>query len=162
MSRRSKTVLLVEDNDNDAELARLAFARCGVPLELVVAEDGVAAFEYLFDRGEAAAPPDLVLLDLKLPGVDGFEVLRRIRADERLRAVAVVVCTSSAEESDIDRCLRSGANSYLRKPVDFDEFVGVARAIAHYWLVLHQTPAACAAPAPRARGAEADAPEAPS
>lgn len=141
---RPRTVLLVEDNDDDAELARAAFGRCEIPIDLVVAEDGVEALDYLFRRGAHAArtpgAPDLVLLDLKLPGIDGFEVLRQIRDDEATFGVVVVVFSSSAEETDIERSVRFGANSYVRKPIDFDQFLGVADKLASYWLVLNQRP----------------------
>lgn len=143
-ARRRKTILLVEDNDDDVELARAAFARCGVPLELAVVEDGAAALDYLFCRSEHAArppePPDLVLLDLKLPGIDGFEVLSRARAAPGLRGLPVVVFTSSVEEQDVARSVECGANSYVRKPTDFDEFVAGARQLAGYWLTLHVSP----------------------
>ena len=137
-------MLLVEDNDDDAELARAAFGRCEVPIDLVVVEDGFEALDYLFRRGAHAArkpgAPDLVLLDLKLPGIDGFEVLRQIRAEDDTFGVAVVVFTSSAEETDIERSVRFGANSYVRKPIDFDQFLGVAEKLATYWLLLNQRP----------------------
>jgi two-component system response regulator len=135
-------VLLVEDNPDDAALAQLAFARASVPLAVVLAEDGVEALDYLFRRGahagRAGGAPDLVLLDLQLPGLDGFEVLRQIRADQALALVPVLAFTSSVEPSDVQRSYRLGANSYLRKPVDFDAFLRLAEQIACYWLTLNQ------------------------
>jgi two-component system response regulator len=136
-------VLLVEDNDDDRELAVLAFKQGPVPTELVALEDGKQALEYLFaDQrfagGEDSGMPRLVLLDLKMPKIDGLEVLRRLRADQRTRFLPVVILTSSMEQSDIIEAYTLGANSYLRKPVDFLDFVETARQISQYWLTLNQ------------------------
>jgi two-component system response regulator len=134
-------VLLVEDNEDDAELARRALGRCGVPVELTVAGDGVTALEMV-----AGAPPGelpaLVLLDLKLPRVGGLGVLDRLRADPRTRTLPIVVLTTSLEERDLAEAYRLGVNSYLRKPVDFEEFTAMMREVAHYWLVMNQPPPA--------------------
>ena len=139
-----RTILLVEDSDNDAELARAAFSRSQVPHRLVVVEDGEEALDHLLGRGahDGAPParPDLVLLDLKLPGLDGFEVLRRIRAERATATLSVVVFTSSVEERDVARSYRLGANSYVRKPIDFDDFLPLARKLADYWLGINQPP----------------------
>jgi two-component system response regulator len=144
MSRRTRTILLVEDSSNDAELARAAFLRSSVPHELVVTEDGVDALDYLLCQGayaaRAPALPEVMLLDLKLPGMDGFEVLRRIRSDARTNALPVVVLTSSIEVRDVARSYHLGVNSYVRKPIDFDEFLPVARYLASYWLDVNQPP----------------------
>jgi two-component system response regulator len=141
MKRRSETVrvLLVEDNGDDVELARRALRRCGLPVDLRVAEDGAIALELL-----AATPgdelPDLLLLDLKLPRLGGLELLARLRAAPATSLIPVVVLTTSLEEHDLREAYRHGANSYLRKPVDFDEFTVMIREIVHYWLTLNQPP----------------------
>jgi CheY-like chemotaxis protein len=138
-----KVVLLVEDNPDDRDLTLRAFDRHGFGNEVVVADDGQAAIEYLLAPGPDGRPrplPELVLLDLKLPKVDGLEVLRRIRAEERTRLLPVVVLTSSAEESDLVRSYALGANSYVRKPVSFTEFVDASRQLGMYWLVLNRAP----------------------
>ncbi len=139
-------ILLVEDNPDDVELTRRALDSSNVANELVVARDGVEALEYLFAEGEyagrdAADLPEVVLLDLKLPRIDGLEVLRRIRADERTRVLPVVVLTSSNQERDIVDSYELGANSYVRKPVEFERFVEAAKTLGLYWLVLNEPPA---------------------
>lgn len=137
-----KVILLVEDNAADAELTIRAFSRHGVAAKVVVARDGSEALDYLFARGAHAAAelPELVLLDLKLPRVNGAEVLRRIRADDRTKLLPVVVLTSSKEESDIRNTYDLGANSYIRKPVDFLEFSEAVKQLGLYWLVLNIAP----------------------
>lgn len=139
-----KTILLVEDNPDDQELTRLAFAKHNLQNELVIANDGVEALEYLFGNaspgGQLRPEPAVVLLDLKLPRVDGLEVLRRIRADPRTRTLPVVVLTSSKEEQDVAASYSSGVNSYIRKPVDFTEFTEAVRQLGLYWLLLNIPP----------------------
>ena len=139
----SKTILLVEDNASDEKLTLLAFKNCGVANEVIVERDGAGALDYLFATGrhagrEATVLPTVVLLDLNLPKVDGLEVLRRIRADERTRLMPVVILTSSKEEEDIVRSLTLGANAYVRKPVDFTEFVSATKTLGLFWLLLNE------------------------
>jgi two-component system response regulator len=135
-------ILLVEDNADDEELTRMALERSGVANHLVVARDGVQALDYLFGTGPHAGTqpplPTVVLLDLKLPRVDGLEVLKRIRQEERTRRLPVVVLTSSKEEQDILDSYGLGANSYIRKPVEFDRFFEATRQLGLYWLVLNE------------------------
>ncbi len=136
-------ILLVEDNDDDRELAVLAFKQVSATTGLLALEDGLQALNYLFaderfETSEGNGMPKLVLLDLKMPKIDGLEVLRRLRADPRTHFVPVVILTSSMEQSDIIEAYSLGANSYLRKPVDFLDFVDVARQITNYWLTLNQ------------------------
>jgi two-component system response regulator len=138
-------LLLVEDNDDDIELTRRALAKNKLENELVVARDGVEALDLLFAEGahagrSAEALPEVVLLDLKIPKLDGLEVLRRIRQDARTRLLPVVVMTSSAEERDLVESYELGANSYVQKPVNFDDFVEVTRQLGLYWLVLNRRP----------------------
>jgi two-component system, response regulator len=140
---RGRVILLVEDNPDDIALTLRAFAKSNVGNEIVVARDGQAALDFLFAEGahagrEVAVTPEVVLLDIKLPKLDGLEVLRRMRADERTRLVPVVVLTSSIEESDIIRSYDLGANSFVRKPVDFVQFVEAAKQLGLYWLVLNE------------------------
>ena len=136
----TKVILLVEDNASDEKLTLLAFKKCGIANDIVVARDGAAALDYFFGAGEQARRPlpAVVLLDLKLPKVDGLEVLRRLRADERTRCLPVVVLTSSKEEEDVGRSYSLGANAYVRKPVDFAEFAQVARTLGLFWLLLNE------------------------
>ena len=135
-----KIILLVEDNASDEKLTVLAFKKCGISNDIVVARDGAAALDYLFATGEHAGRqlPTVVLLDLKLPKVDGLEVLRRLRADERTRCLPVVVLTSSKEEEDIGRSYSFGANASVRKPVDFGEFATAAKTLGLFWLLLNE------------------------
>lgn len=135
------SVLLIEDNEDDVELTLRAFKKHNLANEVHVAKDGEEALEFLFSTGQYAgrAPgmPQMVLLDLKLPKVDGLEVLRRMRDDDRTRFLPVVVLTSSNEERDLVESYRLGANSYVRKPVDFMEFTEAARQLGLYWMVLN-------------------------
>ena len=142
---RSQLILLVEDSPDDVALTVRAFAKSNIANELVVTTDGEEALEYLFATGrhasrDASVMPEVVLLDLKLPKLDGLEVLRRLRADERTRRLPVVILTSSNEEQDMVRGYDLGANSYVRKPVDFGQFVTAARQLGLYWLVLNEAP----------------------
>lgn len=136
-------ILLVEDNPDDVELTKLAFEESKLCNEMVVARDGQEALDYLFGCGgdSCGEPmPSLVLLDLKLPKIDGMEVLRRLRDDPRTKCLPVIILTSSREDEDIVRSYSLGANAYVRKPVDFNEFVAAARALGLFWLVLNQPP----------------------
>jgi CheY-like chemotaxis protein len=140
-----KAILLVEDNPSDVGLTRRAFVKCAIKNPLVVAEGGQDALDYLFATGahserRADALPVLILLDLKLPGIDGLEVLRRVRADSRTRRIPVVILTSSSEERDIATGYDLGTNSYIRKPVDFQQFSEVVRQLGLYWLVINEPP----------------------
>lgn len=143
--KRSQIILLVEDNPDDVDLTLRAFAKSKIANEVVVVRDGEEALDYLFATRAYAARdpamiPEVVLLDLKLPKVDGLEVLRRIRADARTRRLPVVVLTSSKEERDIVSSYDHGANSFVRKPVDFAEFLEAARQLGLYWLVVNEPP----------------------
>lgn len=139
-----RTILLVEDNPDDAVLTRRALEKSLVPHALQVARDGLEALDYLFSFGTGdqrrGAAPALILLDLKLPKVDGLEVLRRLRADRITRLIPVIVLSSSDEPSDLHQSYALGANSYIRKPVDFAEFTKTVRALAEYWLALNEPP----------------------
>ncbi len=139
----NKRILLVEDNASDEKLTLLAFKNCGVANEVIVVRDGAAALDYLFATGahagrDTSTPPTVVLLDLKLPKIDGLEVLQRIRADERTKMLPVVVLTSSREEEDVLRSYSLGANAYVRKPVEFSEFSQVAKTLGLFWLLLNE------------------------
>jgi len=140
-----RAILLVEDNPDDEALTLRAFKKHNITNDVVVAHDGAEALEYLFGTGRYAGRdleviPQLILLDLKLPKVDGLEVLRQLRADDRTRLLPVVVLTSSTEERDLVESYRLGANSYVRKPVDFTQFVESARQLGLYWLLMNQPP----------------------
>jgi two-component system, response regulator len=138
---RNRTILLVEDNPDDVELTRRALARSNIASDLVVARDGAEALDYLFSaRGDDHPLPQLVLLDLKLPKVDGLEVLQRVREDKRTKLLRIVVLTSSNEDEDKLRSYDLGASSFVRKPLDFGEFVEAARQLGQYWLVLNEPP----------------------
>ena len=138
-----KIILLVEDNLSDIALTQRAFAKSHIANELIVAEDGQAALDYLFATGkhtdrDVSQVPALVLLDLKLPGVDGLEVLRQIRLDPRTSRLPVVILTTSKEEQDVTQSYDMGANSYIRKPVDFTQFIQAVEHLGLYWLVLNE------------------------
>ncbi|MFL5306296.1 MAG: response regulator [Polyangia bacterium] len=134
-------ILLVEDDPMDVKLTRRALTKAGLHVSLEVVEDGEQAVAYLLGPDDKRGPlPSLVLLDLKLPKISGHQVLERIRADPRTRRLPVIVLTSSLEETDLARSYDLGANSYVRKPVEFDAFVEAARQVGAYWLVLNQAP----------------------
>jgi two-component system response regulator len=145
MKTNSKIILLVEDNPSDVALTQRALEKARIANELVVAEDGQEALDYLWGAGahtgrDAAEVPALVLLDLKLPKVPGLEVLRRIRADARTKRLPVVILTTSKEEQDVAAGYDLGVNSYIRKPVDFSQFVAAIEHLGLYWLVLNEAP----------------------
>lgn len=132
-------ILLVEDNPDDEKLTLRAMRQSEVPNIIVVARDGVEAIEHLQGMG-AKRPPSLVLLDLKLPKLSGLEVLEKLRSDSKTKHLPVVVLTSSDEERDIAESYSLGANSYIRKPVDFDQFIDAVRQLGLYWLVFNRAP----------------------
>jgi CheY-like chemotaxis protein len=141
----NKTILLVEDNPSDVDLTRRALERSRIANQMVVAEDGEAALDYLWGMGEHAGRdvsdlPAITLLDLNLPKISGLEVLRRIRSDARTRRLPVVILTSSTEEQDLAAGYDNGVNSYVRKPVDFKQFVQCIEQLGLYWLVWNQQP----------------------
>ena len=141
----TKRILLVEDNPADEKLTLHAFKHCGVANEVVVVRDGVEALDYLFCTGAFATRdphdrPAVTLLDLKLPRLDGLEVLRRLRADDRTKLLPVVILTSSKQDEDVARSYELGANAYVRKPVDFGEFAVATKTLGLFWLVLNEPP----------------------
>ena len=144
MLDETKVILLVEDNPDDEALTLRAFAKNNIGNRIVIMRDGAEALDWLFKRGHYAErqdpDPQIVLLDLKLPKVDGLEVLRQMRDDPRTKLMPVVILTSSKEESDVLRGYELRANSYIRKPVDFARFVEAVREIGMYWLVLNEPP----------------------
>jgi two-component system response regulator len=138
-------ILLVEDNPDDVELTMRAFRKNNIANNIVVTRDGVEALDYLFCQGKHAErdiddTPRLILLDLKLPKLDGLQVLARLRANDHTKLIPVVILTSSKEEQDMVSGYRSGANSYVRKPVDFNKFVEAVRQIGLYWLLINESP----------------------
>jgi len=141
----NKVILLVEDNPRDEALTLRALKKSNIVNDVIVAHDGVEALDYFFgeaarENSEARPIPQLVLLDLKLPKIDGLEVLRRLRADKRTRRLPVVVFTSSSEEEDVISSYSLGANSYVRKPVEFEQFLEATKQLGLYWLVLNEAP----------------------
>lgn len=139
-----KVILLVEDNPDDLELALLALQANGMASEAVVARDGQEALDFLLAyRGPCEERPEVVLLDLKLPLVDGFEVLRQLRANDATRFLPVVILSSSREESDLIACYELGANSYIQKSLDFSRFTESVRQVGQYWLGLNEVPWSC-------------------
>jgi CheY-like chemotaxis protein len=142
---KSKNTLLIEDNPDDVNLTMRALAKSYIANTVDVATDGVEALDYLFAKGkftgrDPGAMPQVILLDLKMPRMDGLEVLKHIRADERTRVLPVVVLTTSNEEKDKIESYHLGANSYIRKPVDFGQFVEAVKQLGLYWLVLNEAP----------------------
>jgi two-component system, response regulator len=143
MNESNKVILLVEDNPDDVALTLRAFKRSHLMNPIAVARDGIEALDFLFARGAyadraSAALPTLAVLDLKLPKLDGLGVLKAIRADERTRYLPVVILTSSKEEQDVISGYALGANSYVRKPVDFAEFLEAVKTLGFYWLMLNE------------------------
>jgi two-component system response regulator len=141
----TETILLVEDNPDDEALTLRALKKNNITNKVVVARDGAEALDYLFGTGKFAgrdisSQPQVTLLDLKLPKIDGLEVLKRLRAEERTKLLPVVILTSSIEEQDRLRGYGLGANSYVRKPVDFDQFMEAVRQLGLYWLLLNERP----------------------
>jgi two-component system response regulator len=145
MVMENKLILLVEDNADDVALTFRALKKNNIRNQLVVAHDGAEALDYLFGTGQYSGRdlnlmPQVVLLDLNLPKIDGLEVLRRLRADERTKLMPVVILTSSDEEQDRFKGYNLGANSYVRKPVDFNQFIEAIRQLGLYWLILNEPP----------------------
>lgn len=142
---KEKIILLIEDNPDDELLAVRALRKNNIGNEIVVARDGVEALDYLFGTGkyngrDLSEMPQIILLDLKLPKIDGLDVLKKIRSDDRTKLLPVAVLTSSKEEKDLISSYSLGANSYIRKPVDFDQFCECVRQLGLYWLVLNEAP----------------------
>ena len=142
---KTKTILLVEDNPDDVQLTLRALKKNNIMNEIIVTEDGVEALDYLFGTGkfsgrDLTVMPQLILLDLKMPKMDGLEVLLRIRADERTKLLPVVVLTTSSEDKDRIESYKLGANSYVLKPVDFNQFAEAVNQLGLYWLVLNEGP----------------------
>ncbi len=140
----SKSILLVEDNPDDEALMLRALKKNNIANEIIVARDGIEALDFLFGTGQFAGRdlsemPQLMLLDLKLPKIDGLEVLRRLRNDDRTKLIPVVILTTSTEQKDIVESYQLGANSYVQKPVDFNEFIDATKQLGTYWLLLNQT-----------------------
>ena len=144
MNDRIVEILLVEDNPNDVELTLRVFVRYNLANSIHVARDGEEAIDYLFGsaEGEGQPRPKVILLDLKLPKVDGLEVLRAVRSSESCRNLPVVVLTSSREERDIVESYQLGVNSYIVKPIEFDKFVETVHSLGYYWLLLNEPPLA--------------------
>jgi two-component system, response regulator len=143
-----ETIMLVEDNPDDVELTLRAFRKNNIANNTVVVRDGVEALDYLFCRGPYSSRnvkelPRLILLDLKLPKMNGLQVLEQIRATEHTKLLPVVILTSSKEEADLMASYSNGANSYVRKPVDFNQFVEAVRGIGLYWLLINEAPPEC-------------------
>ena len=140
-----KTILLVEDNPDDELLAIRALKKSNIINDMVITRDGAEALDYLFGTGayegrDMSVMPQLILLDLKLPKINGLEVLKRLRNDKRTKLIPVVILTSSKEERDLNEGYRLGVNSYIRKPVDFAQFAEAIKYLGLYWLVLNETP----------------------
>lgn len=137
-SMAKKLILLVDDNPDDVDLTLRAFKKAGLMCEFAIARDGVEALAYLQPHTQPAELPRVILLDLKLPRLDGLEVLRQVREDPRTRLLPVVMLTSSTEPDDITRSYINGANSYIKKPVDFNEFIETVQRLGVYWLAINE------------------------
>jgi len=142
---KEKIIFLVEDNPDDITLTLRALKKNSIFNEVVVAKDGVEALDYLFGTGiyagrDTSVMPVVTLLDLKLPKIDGFEVLKRVRSSERTKLIPIVILTSSKEESDLINGYSLGANSYIRKPVDFEQFTEAIRELGLYWILINEPP----------------------
>lgn len=142
---KNRKILLIEDNPDDIELTLRAFKKNNIMNEIVVKSDGVQALDYFFGIGGIAQKnademPILILLDLKLPRIDGMEVLKKLRKDERTKLIPVVILTSSKEPSDLLSCYKLGCNSYIRKPVSFTEFTDMIKQLGFYWLIMNEVP----------------------
>lgn len=140
-----KKIILIEDNKSDIDLTLRAFIKAQIPNPIVVLEDGKEALDYLFCQenyatNDLSEEPELILLDLKLPIIDGIQVLKEIRSNEKTRRYIVIILTSSKEESDLIMSYNLGVNSYIRKPVDFTEFVYLIKQISNYWILLNESP----------------------
>jgi CheY-like chemotaxis protein len=158
MTQRQIEILLVEDNPDDVELTLHALRKEKLANNIHVSRDGEEALEFLFCNGAHTdrsfeRPPKLILLDLKLPKVDGMEVLRRLKADDRTKAIPVVILTSSKEERDLVSSYNLGVNSYIQKPVDFDQFREIVKTVGLYWLLINQPPVLEGVPHPAAASA---------
>jgi len=145
MTEKSVEILLVEDNAEDVELTLRALRKENLANSIQVAHDGEEALEFIFCSGNysgrcSESPPKLVLLDLKLPKVDGMQVLKRLKSDARTRNIPVVILTSSKEERDLVQSYGNGANSYIQKPVDFDQFRETVKKVGYYWVLINQPP----------------------
>ena len=145
MPMKGDTILLVEDNPDDVELLMRALKKNNIANDITVTRDGAEALDYLFGGGQytdrdISVTPRIILLDLNMPKINGLQVLEKIRADERTALTPVIILTSSKEEQDLISGYRSGANSYVRKPVDFNEFVDAVRQIGLYWLLINESP----------------------
>lgn len=154
MKSQSNIILLVEDNADDEELTLRALKKNNIRNEIVVARDGVEALDYLFGEGQykgrdVSVQPQVVLLDLKLPKIDGLSVLKKVRANNLTKRLPVVILTSSKEETDLNNGYDLGANSYIRKPVDFNEFTEAVRNLGLYWLILNEGPPLPSNPKPQ-------------
>lgn len=142
---RHKKVLLIEDNPDDIELTLRAFKKNNIANEIIVKSDGAEALDYFFGKDGIALKdkeefPILILLDLRLPKIEGIEVLKKLRGDERTKLIPVVILTSSKEPSDLLSCYRLGCNSYIRKPVDFTQFQDMVKQLGFYWLIMNEVP----------------------
>jgi CheY-like chemotaxis protein len=143
MNAEVKKILIVDDNPKDVELTIAALAEKNLANEVIIAEDGVEALDYLYKRGKFAdvkGCPGVILLDIKMPRMDGIEVLKHIRADSKFKLIPIIILTSSAEERDLVESYKLGANSYVVKPVDIVQFIDAIKVLGQYWAVINQPP----------------------